>query len=683
MIIAGLTLHNFKCFEGTHSVTGLAEDVSPEKPVILLGGLNGAGKTTFFEALLLCLYGHANTALWPSKGAKRENYLSYILSVTNNEAKTKKNYYTELWIQLDIDQVDIGGTEQSISIKRSWKIEAYKNRVDEKPLEIIQNGEPIPYFSEEEYENFIRNELIPQEISQFFLFDGEKIQDFVRDEDKEFARSFEAVLGISLYKQLQDDLATTRSRIVSKYNQDKNVRIELNKVEGEILDFETQIQDNEERIEDLITKIGLIDEEIVEIEAYTRRVTSLDVRTKEDYDSEKERLNKRKGALEERIFQAIQDDLPFVMTASLGERLKQQLTKEQELNQARSAQKAVQSKIDLIVHKLFDEQNSEPPLTIEQKGFYKRHSITILQEAFEVKLTEEVKVIHRLSDYDIAKINQRLNLTRDKAKDLPQNLNELQIIESGLSKIRQAEMKAMDEGVKELYEKRGQLLEKKRSIEEEIENCRTTILNFKEQIVSKKRKRTELEERATKTEKMQKQIEYCKQLREAINVFSHRFRARNVELLENFILKMWTRLIRKKDLVSRIEIDPERYFTINLYDMRGRLLDKTKLSAGEKEILAISLIWALSQLTNRSLPIVIDTPLGRLDSQHRFNIVSNYFPKASHQVIVLSSDEEITGKEYEAIAPFVSKHFLIEDGQDIQGSIIREGYFNINGYQKT
>jgi len=296
-----------------------------------------------------------------------------------------------------------------------------------------------------------------------------------------------------------------------------------------------------EKIEDLIAKIDQINDKIAEIEAYTRRVTSLDVRTKEEYDSEKERLNKRKGALEEKIFQTIQDDLPFVMIASLGEDLKQQLTQEQKLNQAQAAQKAAQSKIDLIVHKLFNEQDPEPPLTVEQKRFYKRRLVTILQEAFEVKPTEEVKSIHKLSDHDIAKIKQRLNLTRDKVKDLPQNLNELQIIESGLSKIRQAEMKAMDEEIKELYEKRGRLLEKKQSIEQEIENCRTTVLNLKEQIVSKKRKRTELEDKATQTEKMQKQIEYCKQLRKAINVFSHRFRAKNVELLENFIFKMWTR----------------------------------------------------------------------------------------------------------------------------------------------
>lgn len=679
MKIAGVTLHNLKCFEGTHSVTGLAECVTTRKPIILFGGLNGAGKTTLFEALLLCLYGQANTTLWPTKGAKRENYLSYILSVTNSNAKTKKNYYTELWIQLDIDDVDIGGTQQSISIKRSWAIEAYKDKVEEKGLEIIQNGEPIPYFSEEEYENFIRNELIPQEISQFFLFDGEKIQDFVRDEDREFAESFEAVLGISLYKQLYDDLAVTRSRIVSKYNQNKNVKIELNKIEGEILDLETKIQDNEEKIEELQAQIDNIDEKVAEIEAYTKRVTSLDVHTKEEYETEKERLIKRKAVLEEKIFQTTQDELPFVMIASLGEKLKQQLAEEQELNQAQAAQKAAETKIEWIVSQLFQGKESEPPLTTAQKEFYRKKLIDILQEAFKVKSTKNVQVIHRLSGHDIAKINEKLNLTQDIVKELPQNLSELQIIESRLSKIRQAEIRAMDDKVKALYEQRGVLMERKRVLLREIEDCKTDILNFQEQITSNKRKRTELEEKATQTEKMQKQIEYCKKLRKAIDVFSHRFRARKVELLENLTLEMWNNLVRKKEFVSRIEIDPEKYFTINLYDARGRLLDKTKLSAGEKELLAISLIWALSQLTSRSLPIVIDTPLGRLDSEHRANIVTNYFPQASHQVIILSSDEEIIGQEYKAISPFVSKHFLIKDGQDIQGSIIQEGYFNTNG----
>jgi DNA sulfur modification protein DndD len=113
-------------------------------------------------------------------------------------------------------------------------------------------------------------------------------------------------------------------------------------------------------------------------------------------------------------------------------------------------------------------------------------------------------------------------------------------------------------------------------------------------------------------------------------------------------------------------------FSIELFDSRNNKLDKTKLSAGEKEIYAISLLWALVQVSGRRMPIIVDTPFGRLDSLHRRNLVTKYFPKASHQVILLSQDEEIVGDYYTLIKPHVAIERTIEN---VNGeSQIKDGY---------
>src|SRR5690606_35866109 len=104
----------------------------------------------------------------------------------------------------------------------------------------------------------------------------------------------------------------------------------------------------------------------------------------------------------------------------------------------------------------------------------------------------------------------------------------------------------------------------------------------------------------------------------------------------------------------------------------GNEIDKTKMSAGEREIYAISLLWALVQVSGKKLPIIIDTPFGRLDSHHRKNLVKSYFPQASHQVILLSQDEEIVGQYYEMIKPYVAKELTITN--EGTHSIITEGY---------
>ena len=99
------------------------------------------------------------------------------------------------------------------------------------------------------------------------------------------------------------------------------------------------------------------------------------------------------------------------------------------------------------------------------------------------------------------------------------------------------------------------------------------------------------------------------------------------------------------------------------------------MSAGEKEILAISLIWALSKLAERDLPVVIDTPLGRLDTIHRTNIAKNYFPNAGQQVILLSTNTEVVGEELKAIKPYLNKTFIIRKEKQQETSRIEKGYF--------
>ena len=98
-------------------------------------------------------------------------------------------------------------------------------------------------------------------------------------------------------------------------------------------------------------------------------------------------------------------------------------------------------------------------------------------------------------------------------------------------------------------------------------------------------------------------------------------------------------------MVNRVVINPET-FEIQLLDTEGKLVPKELLSAGEKQMFAISLLWALRDLSGKPLPVIIDTPLGRLDSDHREHLVHNYFPKVSHQVILFSTDTEIDERYY-------------------------------------
>jgi DNA sulfur modification protein DndD len=118
-------------------------------------------------------------------------------------------------------------------------------------------------------------------------------------------------------------------------------------------------------------------------------------------------------------------------------------------------------------------------------------------------------------------------------------------------------------------------------------------------------------------------------------------------------------------------------FRLSLYDTEGEPLPIHRLSAGEKQLLAIAFLWGLAHISGRQLPVAIDTPLGRLDSKHRHLIVEQYFPQASHQVILLSTDTEIRDKEVKMLrkqGAIAREYLLTYDGEE-RCTSVSSGYF--------
>ena len=675
MKITDITLHNFKSFEGTHKICGLAEDISQEQPVVLFGGLNGAGKTSIFESLLLCLYGKFNKTLWPSRGANRESYLSYITSIINSNAK-RESLITEMFVEIGLEQVELGGTSHTLRLRRTWE---YKqdSEAKEKGFRIVENGSPIDYVSEDEYTEFVKNELIPYEVAEFFFFDGEKIQDFIKDEDEAFEESLESVLGIGLYKTLREDLDKVRRQIQKDQQKDQDVEVRLLEIDRNIADAKAKITKLEAEKENLEEEDEDLEKQIEKINKETHRITRTDADSKEELDSRRASLRAEKERLNEDVFAAVQDSLPFIIMSDLVDETLEQLEQEREAKENLAAKQRIQSEADTIAMQLFEGDEPEPPLLEHQKNFYLSRLRQIFFQKFGVEDREDINILHDLSESDAASIRRQSENTRGVVNGLTNKLSRLSEITPMLKKMDQAEQRATNEETQRLFEEKGKLEQQRADRKAEIERIEVRIGQLKEEIQSLKRRRTVHEDKVVLQGKMRAQVEYCKKLKEALEQFSVRFRMQKLEQLQKYTLEMWRLLARKQDQVSDLKITSEGGFSINLFDAYNKPIDKTKLSAGEKEILAISLIYALRKLTNRNLPIIIDTPLGRLDSKHRTNITEKYFPNASHQVILLSTDTEIVQDEYEAIKPHLAQQLLIQKDSASESSYIQFGkYFS-------
>jgi DNA sulfur modification protein DndD len=172
----------------------------------------------------------------------------------------------------------------------------------------------------------------------------------------------------------------------------------------------------------------------------------------------------------------------------------------------------------------------------------------------------------------------------------------------------------------------------------------------------------------------QRMLRHSKRVRETLKQFRTRVIRRHVSNMEALMLEAFRTLLRKSDLVYGLTIDPQT-FQVSLTGRGQQILPFDRLSAGERQLLATALLWGLARASGRPVPTVIDTPLGRLDSSHRRHLVERYFPMASHQVLLLSTDEEIVGPYHRALIPFVARHYRLAHDEALGHTHIQPGYF--------
>ena len=114
---------------------------------------------------------------------------------------------------------------------------------------------------------------------------------------------------------------------------------------------------------------------------------------------------------------------------------------------------------------------------------------------------------------------------------------------------------------------------------------------------------------------------------------------------------------------------------ITYLDNQEHEIQKESLSAGEKQLMVIAILWALAICSKKKLPVIIDTPLSRLDSMHRTSMVTVYFPQASDQTIILSTDSEIDQYYYDLMKEYIGDEFTLCYDEETKSTTITKGYF--------
>lgn len=354
---------------------------------------------------------------------------------------------------------------------------------------------------------------------------------------------------------------------------------------------------------------------------------------------------------------------------------------EESLRQWEAAKARVHPQLNKIVNRVFWDESVvrvSPDLTPFQKVHYAK-LLTDEWEALFMPKPEDAAdaAIHEFSPKD-----ERFVLgTLDKvSKEIIGNLKDLLTIRERASRRAQdtnRELRSLPEDDSHI----GQMVsdfksksELKRTLNENTGKLEDEISRFERELKSVQEKIENLKAKLGVAKKIQTQVGLAQRIKSAVQNYEKKLQNRKLSELERHTTEMYKRLARKQDFVGKVKIDL-RTFDVSIHDSHGQTKEKRSLSAGEKQIYAIALLWGLAKSSDVELPIIIDTPFARLDSEHRTNIAKHYFPFASEQVIILSTDEEIDHRYAEMLREHIGKTYLIKHSDSERRSTIETGYF--------
>lgn len=643
MIIKELTLTNFRVFKGEHKIN---LEPKKDKHIVLFGGLNGAGKTSILTGIRFALLGRDAIENANTNAAYIER-LAELVHGGKSELDTK--------ISLVFEYHSDGKTTQ-FTVERQWTMGTTDT------LTILESGNSDFIGSDYEKSQSFLLELVPPAIADLVFFDGEKIADLAEDTSGVILKqAVKRLLGLDTVSRLKEDLSIHLKRQGIKAADGKVKKI----IESLEIEKQSYLDDSDEIR-------ALADTEynsIVELN-HSIKLAEEDVLTgggawAKDKEAEKdkvEELIKLKADRENSILRELDGFFALSLAPKTMASLLNNIQKENEINAKKSFADEFRKLLPALADKLDGNKRIIDIITQEIDVHSKNY------QPLEVELGLSSQQNAMLSQ----QINEQSNVSKSKVSKLKKELSKTidAIDYAGVNIARAPEQ----EQLKASFEHLQSLQKKKQKY----------VFSYKKHLEEVKFLLSKVHQLATRLSKMQSDLKKtfgnddgairATSTIGLLNDFSELLSQARLSELENEFIASYKRLARKEDLEIKARIDQET-FDVVLVDLEGNSVNRSSLSAGEKQIYAISMLDALARVSGRKLPVVIDTPLGRLDSHHRDKLVENYFPHAADQVIILSTDTEIDESFFKGMENNLSHSYEIVFNPATRSSNIIEGYF--------
>ncbi len=659
MLLEQLSITDFRVFNGKHTFDLVPRTkYGKKRPIILYGGLNGAGKTTTLTAVRLALYGRQS--LGP---ATSQNTYDEFLKKSINNSKAQIVKANAATIELKFSYANMGILKH-YTVTRNWMLSGKK--VIEK-LTISENDKELTELNAEQCQGFL-NELIPIGVSDLFFFDSEKIAELAEDTGGyALGDAIKKLLGLDLIDTLNADL-TVLLRNESKKSTSLETQKEINKLEIELSSHEQKITKQIEAYENSRIELSEININLEKLENdLTDRGGAWAVTREKEIELQAV-LTAKKAHLHKEIRDLVDGSYPIALAKTFVKKTLKQLSNESSQKKSDNTAEMVNKHIDAL-EKTFKK-------ILNTSDFTKINNAIQKEFGKVTNPKQKTEIIHDISDGLLNSIESVINDAIDTqesklktyGKELDAITHKLDMAGKNIARAPEESLiKPIMEKIKKLQEKQAKYFAlQKTQIEDRKKHLRDAL--------DVARKLDKLTENFTSSDKKDRTLNYANNSKSLLNEFAVEMAKRKINDLEGEFINSYHRLARKEDVSLRAEINPTD-FSVKLVDENGIEIDKDQLSAGEKQIYAIAILEALAKTSGRKLPIIIDTPLARLDSIHRTKLIRNYFPYASHQVIILSTDTEVDEEFYDELSNSISHAYKLEFDEKTKSSTATEGYF--------
>jgi DNA sulfur modification protein DndD len=659
MLFHELVLENFGSYLGRNTIDLLPDSAENSRPIILIGGMNGGGKTTIMDAMRLALYGAR--AQCSTRG--NLSYGDFLNQCISRQMPAHEKARIELAFQ-----VADAGNLLNIRIVRYWE----RNPKDGKDTLGILVNDWADKNLLNTWDEYIEN-LLPLGISNLFLFDGEQVKELAEQDTPPVAvfDAIQSLLGLELAERLAADLDVLVSRkrreVASKHQLAaiEEIEAKLERQQSELVAAERESARLAEKL-----KVAIEQEEHA-FDKFVREGGKIAAQGKE-LDLESKSIQSRIEEQRQGLRILAGGSLPLALIAPLLERVRAQGAIELRHQQGKAALDLLVDRDRKLIEYLQQQQILADKID-EIQTFLDRENQQLTTEIALPEpawLAAEPETIDRLNDllkYDLDRDKQKVGALQTQLDKLEAELDFLdrQIAEAAspeeYARLKESEAIARQQ-VSQL--KADQIVNQRlyQELDRTIAKTKQELANYTETNIKLK---NDLHI-----------IDSVAKVKATLQIFKEKLTLKKINRLENEVTECFRYLLHKSELVNRVTIDSNT-FTLSLHDREGKLLPKHRLSAGEKQLLAIALLWGLARVSGRQLPIAIDTPLGRLDSSHRTNLIERYFPAASEQVILLSTDTEIAESEVANLRAqgAITREYLLAHDANLQRTEVKSGYF--------